>query len=164
MPLIRAFLIIGFILLAYPINFGIESAPTIETLITAGDMRSSFLINMIFLLTFFLPLIPLLGKLDELIIPLQGLLCTMIIFSWLCQRLSIHDYHLLPSLSVIALIIFIAVITHWFAKYMADYTGSYLDKLFHRDGFKILTFQAIVLIMQSPVIFIFGLFLGKQLT
>lgn len=164
MPLIRAFLIITFILLAYPVNFGLESAPSIGELLAVDDMRSSFLINMIFLLTFLFPLVPVLGKLDELVIPLQGLLCSMIVFNWLCQGLNIQDYNLLPGFNVFALIIFISLMTHWIAKYIAEHTGDYLDKLFHREGFQTLTFQAVVLVMQSPVIFMFGLALGKQLT
>jgi hypothetical protein len=162
-PLLRAFLIIGFVLLIYPINFGIESAPTINALLAVDDMRSSFLINTIFLLTFFFPFVPVLGKLDELTIPLQGILCSMIIFSWLCQGLDIKDYSLFPNINVLALIVLMSVITHWLAKHVSEYTGDYLDKLFHREGFKILTFKAVVLVMQSPVIFIFGLSLGKQL-
>jgi hypothetical protein len=164
MPLIRAFLIIGFIMLIYPINFGIDSAPSINTLLAMDEMRSSFLINMIFLLTFFFPFVPLLGKLDELTIPLQGILCSMIIFSWLCQGLDINDYKLLPGVKALISIIIISVMTHWLAKQLADYIGDYLDKQLHRDGFKTLTFTAVILIMQSPVIFIFGLSLGKQLS
>jgi hypothetical protein len=163
MPLVRAFLIIGFILLLYPTNFGLDSAPTISQLLAVDDMRSSFLINMIFLLTFFFPLIPLLGKLDELTIPLQGILCSMIIFTWLCQGLNIQEYSFFPNFKVLALIIFISVITHWLAKFISEHIGDYLDKSLHRDGFKVLTFKAVVLVMQSPVIFIYGIAVGKQI-
>lgn len=163
MPLIRAFLIIGFILLIYPINFGLDAAPSINELLSVDDKRSSFLINMIFLLTFLFPFIPLLGRLDEFTIPLQGILCSMIIFSWLCQGLNIQDYSLFPDFKVLALIILMSVATHWLAKHVSEYTGDYLDKLFHREGFKTLSFKAVVLIMQCPVIFIFGIYLGKQI-
>ncbi len=163
-PLIRAFLIIGFIVLIYPINFGLDSAPSINELLSVDDKRSSFLINMIFLLTFLFPFIPFLGKSDELTIPLQGVLCSMIIFRWLCQGLNIENYSLLPDFKVFSLIILISVTTHWLAKHVSEFTGDYLDKFFHREGFKTLTFNAVVLIMQSPVIFIFGSYLGKQLT
>jgi type III secretory pathway component EscS len=163
MPLIRTFLLIGFILLIYPINFGLDAAPSINELLSVDDKRSSFLINMIFLLTFIFPFIPLLGKLDEFTIPLQGILCSMIIFSWLCQGLNIQDYSLFPDFKVLALIIFMSVATHWLAKHVSEYTGDYLNKLFHREGFKTLSFKAFVLIMQCPVIFIFGIYLGKQI-
>ena len=162
-PLIRVFLIIGFILLVYPINFGIVSAPTINALLVIDDMRSSFLINIIFLFTFFFPFIPVIGKWDEITLPLQGILCSMIIFSWLCQKLNIETYSLFPGFKTLALIILISFFTHWLAERLSEYSGDYLDRLFHREGFKVLIFKAVVLIMQSPVIFIFGLYLGKQL-
>jgi hypothetical protein len=163
MPLVRTFLIIGFILLIYPINFGIESAPSINKLLSIGDMRSSFLINIIFLLTFFFPFIPVIKKWEELIIPLQGILASMIIFSWLCQGLNLESYHLLPDFKTISFIIIISLITHWLAIFFSSHTGKYFDKLYHREGFQVLIFKAVVLIMQSPVIFIFGRYLGKQI-
>lgn len=115
------FLMIAFILLVYPVNFGIGTAPSIQKLLSLNAQRSSFLINMIFLLTFVFPLVPVIKKWEELIIPL---------------------------------------LTHW----LAENIGEYLDKLYHREGFQILIFKAVVLIMQSPVIFIFGIYLGKQIT
>jgi hypothetical protein len=164
LPLISVFLIIGFILLIYPINFGLSSAPVINELLAIDDMRSSFLINIIFLLTFFFPLVPILGKWDELTIPLQGILCSMIVFSWLCQELNIENYNLFPDLKTIVFIMLISIITHWLAVILSEYSGDYFDKLFHREGFKVLIFKSVILIMQSPVIFIFGIYLGKQLS
>lgn len=163
MPLIRTFLIIGFILLVYPINFGVVSAPSISELLAVDDMRSNYLINMVFLLTFFFPIIPVIGKWDELTIPLQGMLCSMIVFSWLCQGFDIESYSLFPNFKTLSLIILISFITHWLAETISVQTGDYFDKMFHREGFKVLIFKAVVLIMQSPVIFIFGSYLGKQL-
>ncbi len=163
LPLIMAFLMIGFILLVYPLNFGMESAPSINELLSRDDTRSNFLINMIFLLTFVFPLLPVIGKWEELIIPLQGILASMIIFRWLCQALAIENYSLFPDFKTISLIIIISLITHWLAKYFAAHLGEYLDKLYHREGFQVLIFKVVVLIMQSPVIFIFGSYLGKQL-
>lgn len=164
MPLVRAFLIIGFILLVYPINFGLDSAPSINELFSIDEMRSSFLINMIFLLTFFFPLLPVIRKWEELIIPLQGILASMIIFSWLCQESGIENYSLFPNFKTLGFILIISLITHWLAKYFAEHFGEYFDKLYDREGFQILIFKAVVLIMQSPVIFIFGIYLGKQIS
>ncbi|MCG8379065.1 MAG: hypothetical protein MI865_06280 [Proteobacteria bacterium] len=163
MPLLRVLLIIGFILMVYPVNFGLVTAPPLTDLFSVDDMRSSFLINLVFFLTFFFPMIPLIGKWEELLIPLQGILCSMIIFSWLCQELSIQDYLLFPDIRTLGLIVIISLITHCLAEYFSEHTGDYLDNLYHREGFKELVFKGVVLIMQSPVIFIFGLFLGKQI-
>lgn len=163
-PLIRACLIVGLILLVYPVNFGIESAPSIHDLLAVDGKRTNFLVNIIFLLTFAFPLIPVLGKWEELIIPLQGILASMIIFRWLCHQLEIEHYSLFPDINTWFFILIISLITHWLAKYVSAEFGEYLDELYHREGFQVLVFKAVVLIMQSPVIFIFGLALGKQLS
>ena len=164
LPLIKTVLILIFILLVFPINFGIESAPSISELLAQNDKRTNFLLNIIFLLTFFFPLIPVIGKWEELIIPLQGILASMIIFSWLCQSLKVENYSLFPDGITLLLIFIISFITHKLAGYLAIHFGHYLDQLYHREGFQELVFKGVVLIMQSPVIFIFGHYLGQQLT
>jgi len=88
----------------------------------------------------------------------------MIVFNWLCQWLNIENYHLFPDFETIGFIILISFITHKLAEILSEYSGDYFDKLFHREGFKVIIFKAVVLIMQSPFIFIFGRYLGKQLT
>jgi len=163
LPLIKTLLIIGFIYLVYPINFGFISAPSFNELLSSGDRRSSFLINIIFLLTFFFPLVPVIGKWEGLIIPLQGILASMIVFSWLCQELGIENYRLFPDIKTLGFIMIISIMTHWLAKYIAEHFGDYFDKMLHREGFKALLFKGVVLIMQSPVVFIFGIFLGDQI-
>lgn len=162
-PLLRTFLIIIFILLVYPLNFGLDSAPPVNELLNSDHMRVDFLINIIFILTFFFPLIPVIGKLEELIIPLQGMIASMIIFNWLCQALEINDYSIFPDSSVFIPIIIISLITHWLAEHLSESIGHYLDQLYDRKGFNILVFRCILLIMQCPIIFLFGLSLGKQL-
>lgn len=162
-PLIRTFLIIGFILLVYPINFGLESTLEMNELLNTDEKRSSFLINMVFLLTFLFPFIPVIGKWEELIIPLQSMLISIIVFRWLANGIDIENYYIFPDMKTLSLIIIISLITHWFAKYIAQTLGARLDEIYHKEGFQIMLFQAVVLIMQSPVIFIFGLYLGKQL-
>lgn len=163
LPFIKTLLIIGFVLLVYPINYGIESAPSITELLNTDSTRSNFLLNIIFLLTFFYPLLPIIGKWEEFIIPLQGIFASMIIFIWLCSGTGIENYSLFPDFKTIIIILLISFITHWLARYFSVHFGEYLDKLYNREGFQILIFKAIVLIMQSPVVFIYGLYLGKQI-
>ena len=162
-PLLRTFLIIVFILLIYPVSFGLETAPAINSLLTTGKMRMDFLINMIFILTFLFPLIPVIGKWEEFIIPLQGILASMILFKWLCQSLNIENYSILPEASIFIPIIIISLITHWLANHLSEYIGHRLDNIFDREGFNILVFRCVLLIMQCPVIFLFSSSLGKQL-
>ena len=164
LPFIKTVLMLGFILLIFPINFGIESAPSISALLASDDKRSNFLLNMIFLLTFLFPLIPVIGKWEEFIVPLQGILASMITFTWLCHSLNIENYSLFPDGKTLLLIFIVSFITHKLAVYLSINLGDYFDRMFHREGFKDLIFKGVVLIMQSPVIFIFGHYLGKQLS
>ncbi len=163
MPFIKTVLILVFILLVFPINFGIEDAPSISELLFLDDKRSNFLLNIIFLLTFFFPLIPVIGKWEELIIPLQGVLASVIIFTWLCRSMNMENYSLFPDGKILFIIFIISFITHKLATRLSVSLGDYFDKLYHREGFHELIFKGVVLIMQSPIIFIFGLYLGKQL-
>ena len=163
-PLLRTFLIIAFILLIYPFNFGIENAPAISVLLKVDKMRIDYLIDIIFILTFLFPLIPIIGKWDELIIPLQGIICSMMLFGWLCNAIQFNNYSLFPGFSIFIVIIIISIITYWIAEYLSHHIGEYLDKLFDREGFRLLVFRCVILIMQCPVIFIFGVALGKQIT
>jgi hypothetical protein len=163
LPFIKTLLIIGFVLLVYPINYGIESAPSISELLSIDSTRSNFLLNIIFLITFFYPLIPVVGKWEEYIIPLQGIIASMILFIWFCSGTGIENYSLFPDFKTFILILIISFITHWLAKYLAAHIGEYLDKLYHREGFQVLIFKAVILMMQSPVIFIYGIYLGKQI-
>ena len=164
LPFIKTVLILTFILLVFPINFGIDSAQPISELLALNDKRSTFLLNMIFLLTFFFPLLPVIGKWEQLIIPLQGILASMIIFSWLCTSLNIEKYTLFPGGKTLLLILIISFITYKVAAYISVNLGNYLDALFHREGFQEFVFKGVVLIMQSPVIFIFCHSLGTQLS
>lgn len=164
LPFIKTILILVFIFLVFPISFGIEDAPLISELLSLNDKRSDFLLNIIFLLTFFFPLIPVIGKWEELIIPLQGILASMIIFSWLCHSMNIETYTLFPDGKTVFIILIISFITHELATRLSVSLGDYFDKLYHRQGFHELIFKGVVLIMQSPVIFIFGLYLGRQLS
>jgi hypothetical protein len=164
LPFIKTLLILGFILLVYPVNFGIDETLSITELLNADEKRSNFLLNMIFLLSFFYPLIPVIGKWEEFIVPLQGVFASMIIFTWLCSATGIETYHLFPNIKTIIIILLISLVTHWLAKYFSAHFGNYLDKLYNREGFQVLIFKAVILIMQSPVIFIYGLYLGKQIS
>ena len=162
-PLLRTFLIIVFIVLIYPINFGLESAPAISELFNSDNTRIDFLINMIFMLTFLFPLIPVIGKWEEFIIPLQGMLASMILFKWLCQTLNIEHYSIFPEAGIFIPIIIISLITYYLAAHLSEYIGQRLDTLFDREGFNILVFRCVLLIMQCPLIFLFSHSLGKQL-
>lgn len=112
MPLIQVLLIILFIVIAYPVVFGINAAPSIGAVLSDGEIRMNILVNLLFVLTLLFPLIPIIGNWNELILPLQGIAASMMIFSWLASEVGIERISYWPGFLNILMIIFVAFITH----------------------------------------------------
>jgi hypothetical protein len=162
-PLYRAAMMILFLLLAYPVIFAVEEAPAISALLSENDLRLDYLINLLFVVSLFFPLLPVIGNWHELILPLQGILASMMIFSWLAQNLSVTDYSFWPGWEVIMACLFFGILTHWAASHIASYIGQRLDRRFNVLDSGDLLAGGLILIMQSPVILIYSVGLGSQL-
>jgi hypothetical protein len=80
MPLFQAALLMIFILLTYPLIFGVEQAPSITSLLSQDDLRINYLVNLLFIISLIFPFIPVIGNLQELILPMQGIAAS--IESW----------------------------------------------------------------------------------
>ena len=162
-PLFRAALMILFLSLAYPVIFAVQEAPAISAILFENEMRLDYLINTLFVVSLFFPLIPVLGNWHELILPLQGILASMMIFSWLAQSLSITDYNFWPGWEVILTCLLFGIITHWIASHIATWIGQRIDRHYNVLDSGELFANGLILIMQSPVILIYSAGLGSQL-
>ncbi len=163
MPLLRASLMVMFILLAYPVIFGLTDAPAISELLNAKETRVNYLINLLFLVTLLFPLIPLLGKWEEFILPAQAISACAMLFSWLATDLGKQDIQYWPGLYTVTLIVVLALVTHRLALAVSYYLGDAIDeKLNVKDAGELLS-RALVLFMQSPAILLFSSALGRQL-
>lgn len=163
MPLLRTVLILIFIFLAYPLIFGISDAPSLSTLFAADDMRIHYMINAVFVVTLFFPLIPVFGNWDEFILPAQGMAASMLLFSWLVDSMKIVNISYWPGFNTLGYMLVIAIGTHWLAVTVSHHLGYLLDKKFNVLGSGEIISRGIVLFMQSPSILIFSLALGRQL-
>lgn len=162
-PLADVLLILLFIFLAYPVIFGLHDTPSILQLLSAGDLRVNRLINSLFLVTLFFPLLPVVGRWIELILPLQGIAASMLLFTWLAVESGIENVNYWPGLSNIILIILIAVITHWGSIYIATFLGEKINERFNVLKSEVLVAHCLIVLMQSPAILIYSSGLGKQL-
>ncbi len=162
-PLYRAFLIGLFVFVSYPVVFGLEDVVSISALLTAEDGRINNVINVLFIISLFFPLIPVIGKQIELILPLQVIACCIMVFSWLVQATQITDYSYWPGFSTVFLIILLAIFTHWLANHLSSSIGQVLDKKFNLDGCQEIIGRAVILFMQAPAILLYSVALGKQL-
>ena len=163
MPLFEVALMVLFIILAYPVIFGVQDAPSIISLFSKDELRINYLVNLLFIISLLFPLIPIIGNWHELILPLQGIAASMMIFSWFTASESFADYSFWPGWEVIIYCIILGIITHWLAIKIALLIGNKLDQKFNVLDSGELFARGLVLIMQSPVILIYSAGLGRQL-
>lgn len=163
-PLYRAFILVLFIFIAYPVIYGIEYATPITALLADGENRTDYLINLVFLSSLVLPALPGIGKWTELILPVQGILCAMMVFSWLAQSMNIDKYGYWPGTDSVLMIVILALVTHWLTVKVGRHVGDRLDARFNVTGFEELIGQSVILFMQAPAILVYSLGLGRQLS
>jgi hypothetical protein len=80
-PAARTVALVSFILIAYPVLFGMASALPVSALLTAGDMRFTHLVNLVFFLSLLLPLFPLFNHWPAVVLPLQGIAASTLLFN-----------------------------------------------------------------------------------
>ncbi len=161
-PLLRTLLILVFISLAYPELFAVRDAPSIAELLAMDDERGTRVVNIIFLLTLLMPLLPVIGNMEFLVLPLQGMTASAVLFSWLAETKNVKDVSYFPELVTMVFILVMAVLTHWFALHAAARIGEELDEKFRVENSASFISKAMVLIMQSPIILLYGISLGHQ--
>lgn len=161
LPLIRVIALLSFILLAYPILYGIAEAPRLTELINSS--RINTLINVLFVISVLLPLIPILGEAHALVLPIQSIAGAQLLFNWLNQHHFQQEISLLPGFNTFLSLLALVYLAHWLSQHLAFRMGEVLDDYFHVDGSEELIYQAILLFLQGPLILLYTAELGKQL-
>jgi len=162
-PLARAIGLMIFILLSYPILFGIHEAPALSELLFSGSGRINTLMNVIFVLPLLFSLIPILGNIPALILPIQAIAGASLIFSWMQAAISNQSVHYFPKFSVFLIIVLLAILSHGIALWASHLASSFVNrKLYIDDGQKII-YRIVILAIQLPVILIYMRGLGMQL-
>jgi hypothetical protein len=85
-----------FFLMAYLTIFGIVDAPPLAALFNENATRVNYLVNMFFLTTLLFPLIPVIGKWEELILPVEAIAASSVLFSWTAADIGISTVHYWP--------------------------------------------------------------------
>lgn len=162
LPLARVFSILIFIALAYPALFGQREAPGIHALLTGGEHRVGHLVNLAFLTSLLLPLLPLAGRLPALVLPAQGLLAAALLFDWLAQALGV-DAQLWPGWVTAGFIVLWLILGQRLAVWIANWphdTG--IPSTAGRDLERVY-YETAILFFQLPAILLYTLGLGEQL-
>ena len=153
-PLAEVLALLVFLLIAHPIPYGINNAPGMLSLLGSGG-RVSDLINLLFLLSLLLPLLPGLGRLPGAVLLVQALAATALLFHWLAQRLQL-EVSLAPGWLALGLILVWAWAGQRLVRRLAPMQGEDLTPgrilHWHLTG-----------AVQLPAILFYGLSLGRQL-
>lgn len=162
-PLARAVGLMIFILLCYPVLFGINDAPPLSELFFEGSMRTSTLMNVMFIVPLLFSLIPVIGSLPALILPVQGIAGCSLVFSWMQGAMKVEHIQYVPSGVTILVIILFAILTHTAARWLALRLSDNINRVFQIDDGQKITYRIVIVAAQMPVILIYTQGLGAQL-
>ncbi len=162
-PMVRAGILMAFLLLAYPEIFGLNHAPTIGRLLFEEQGRFGSLLGVLFLLSLLLPLLPAVGRFPALVLPVQGIAGSALVFHWLAEASNLARVSYWPGFGTVFLLSTLSVAAYWLATRAISFiqdVGTHWD-IADLDE---LVFEAVLLLFQVPVIVIYCASLGRQLT
>jgi amino acid permease len=162
-PVARALALVAFILVAYPVLFGVELAPSVGELLKQDSLRLTNLVNVIFLLSLLLPLIPIFSRWPALVLPIQGIAAATMVFRWWAASQPQVDIHFWPGWLTVLSLMVLAFITHEVALQISHHLEKRIDAIIDRAGSGKLIYRTVVMILQVPVILLYTLSLGQQL-
>jgi len=162
-PAARALALVSFILVAYPVLFGVESALPVGELLAADQLRLTNLVNVVFLLSLLLPLIPVFSRWPALVLPIQGIAAATLVFHWWADTQPQVEIHFWPGATTVLGLLVFAFVTHEIAKQLSHQLEKRVDGIIEREGSGRLIYRTVVMVMQVPVILLYTLSLGQQL-
>lgn len=162
-PALRAAIITGFVLVAYPALFGVRVAPPLANLLDAGSARVNTLIGLLFVVSLLLPLSQVVVQRSALLVPLQGLIATAFVFAWYADYLGVTTATLWPGSLRALLLAALMVFAHRAATAVAQRLGQILDARLATQGAERLVLNSAELLAQAPVMLLYGYVLGQQI-
>ena len=162
-PAARALALVAFLLFAYPTLFGLDEAPRLTELLAAGRGRISSLVNLSFVLSLLLPLLPVIGRLPALVLPIQGMAAASLLFHWLVATRPPQWVGYWPDWPALATLLAMAFASHALARRLSASIATALMHNFDKADTEALVYRSIVMILQAPVILFYALSLGRQL-
>lgn len=163
LPLLRAACVVVFIYLAYPALFGLRSAPDLGTLLAGHAGATSLMLGIAFLVALLAPAVPVLYRHPELVLPLQGMLATSLLFDWLTDYLHMSAIRPWPGGDVLLVVVLGAWLMHRLARGIGQRLGSWVDAANDTSGYDLVAVHVVTLLAQLPLILVYGAGLGVQI-
>lgn len=159
MPLLRVLLLLLFITLSYPKLYGMESAAPLSTILSSESGHVSQLINVLFVLSVLLSLIPIVGEWQALTLPLQGVTAVALIFNWMPgQQTPLACYW--PDILTVLVLFALAWLGFRLAVLLGQTLGHWFDRQYHVIGSHEMIGNILLLILQGPLVVIYAHSLG----
>ena len=162
-PLLFTFSVVLFIYLAYPASFGLAQTASLSNILEANRKTPNSLVNLVFILGFLLPIIPVLGKLPGTVVAIQAMVGNAAVFKWMTAQSTSQTVSLLPNPAPVALLLTVCWLLHVISTRISLTLGDLVDRSFNRNGFSYLFNPAINILLHSPFILAYTLSLGNQL-
>lgn len=162
-PLARTATLLLFIFAAYPLLYGVSWAPPLTTLLFDDEGHLRYLLNSVFLVTLLLPLLPLSIARIQLILPIQGITATALLFHWSGSAMGRGEMVYWPGNLPVLAIVTLGFLIGPIASAIGRFSGDAVDRLFERyDGEQLVT-DGVTLLLQLPLLLIYTLSVGRQL-
>ena len=163
-PFIHVLLLVAFIYMSYPILFGLEShnalgervLPTLSELLNAHSGQTMKLINVLFIISVLLPLIPVINRFLALILPLQAIAGSTMLYGWLAENSTLAPAQF-PGLHILALMIIFSIIADVFSRSLAKLFGHSLNTQYHTHDMEKVIQKSTLLIFQVPILLLYSL-------
>ena len=167
-PFFHVLLLVAFIYMSYPVLYGLDShnstgkaiLPTLTQLLNASSGQTMKLVNTLFIISVLLPLIPVINRFTALILPLQAMAGSAVLYGWLADFTCIN-YSIFPGFDVLAMIIFFSLIAELAARGLAALSGINLNHEYKHSDMEKVIHKSVLLIFQVPVLLIYTLNIGS---
>ncbi|GEM_PF-5540844 len=162
-PFFHVLLLVAFIYMSYPVLYGVEQqsqVPTLTQLLNAHSGQTMKLVNILFIISLLLPLFPLIHRFSALILPLQAIAGSAVLYGWLAQYKGIN-YTILPDIKILALLIGCSVLAELLARALASMLSISINPLlahqYRQNDLEKLIHKSVLLIVQVPILLIYTL-------
>lgn len=153
-PLLRAAALLLFMVIAWRGIFGLAAAAPGMLAILDFELVSRG-INLLFILPFLLALLPNSAIFTPLLLPLQTVALTGVVFLHIARRME-ASVTLLPGMSTLPALILLAVAGHLLARHL----GRWLPAAWNS---RLQAYDLGLLVFQLPLMIVYGRMLGSQL-
>jgi hypothetical protein len=159
LPLLRVLSMLVFLAVAYPVVFGLEALPPLSELLFGVPRRVSTLVNLLFVMSVLLAALPLIGTIQAIVLPLQGITACALLLSWASGGRA----SLWPGWDVLGAVILWAGATHTLASWLLHRLGNYIDGRWQLTSAQTLLLDTLMLVFQLPAILVYSLTIGAHL-